>query len=228
MTAWIFDVDGTLTPSRGKIDPNFKAWFLNWQDTHDTYLVTGSDYLKTVEQLGKDIVSKCKLVFNCCGNEVRKGNDIIYQSTWRPPHNLIDALDEELSLSDFPLRTGNHIEIRTGLLNFSIVGRNANKAQREQYKQYDEETNERINIALVLERKFEDIDFMVGGETGIDIYPTGKDKRQVLNYIKDNPVIFFGDKTLPGGNDYPLAVSVDIAHRVENWEHTWELLRLTS
>ena len=49
MTAWIFDVDGTLTPSRGKIDPNFKEWFLKWQETHDTYIVTGSDYPKTVE-----------------------------------------------------------------------------------------------------------------------------------------------------------------------------------
>ena len=77
--------------------------------------------------------------------------------------------------------------------------------------------------------EFEDIDFMLGGETGIDIYPTGKDKRQVLNFINNDwPCVFFGDKTLPGGNDYPLAISVDVAHRVENWEHTWEILKLTS
>lgn len=228
MTAWIFDVDGTLTPSRGKMDADFKAWFLEWQKTHDTYLVTGSDYIKTVEQVGIKVIDNCKMIFNCCGNEVRKGKDIVFQSTWNPPANLIDALDVELTDSQFPIKTGRHIEIRTGLVNFSIVGRNASKEQRADYVKYDNEVNERIGIALRLERHFDDIDFMLGGETGIDIYPTGKDKRQVLDYIDKQTVIFFGDKTLPGGNDYPLAVSVDVAHRVENWEHTWEILRLTS
>jgi phosphomannomutase len=226
---YIFDVDGTLTPSRSKMDPTFKSWFIDWQKKHDTYLVTGSDYPKTLEQVGQEIVDNCKILFNCCGNEVRVGKLIIHASTWKPPHDLIDALDNELTTSKFPLRTGNHIEIRTGLLNFSILGRNATKDQRKEYVAWDEETNERINIALRLERQFEDIDFMLGGETGIDIYPTGKDKRQVLNFINNDwPCVFFGDKTLPGGNDYPLAISVDVAHRVENWEHTWEILKLTS
>jgi len=227
--SYVFDVDGTLTPSRQKIDSQFRDWFVEWQKTHNSYLVTGSDYIKTVEQVGQEVIDNCKMLFNCCGNEVRVGKLIVHSSTWHPTHDLIDALDEELSASEFPLRTGNHIEIRTGLLNFSIVGRNASKEERKQYIEWDRETNERNTIATRLGQHFNDIDFMVGGETGIDIYPTGKDKRQVLDFIKnDGPIIFFGDKTLPGGNDYPLAISVDIAHRVENWEHTWELLKLTS
>lgn len=228
-THWIFDVDNTLSPSRQKMNPLFQSWFIEWQKNHTTYLVTGSDYIKTLEQVGETLINNCKMVFNCCGNEVRQGKLITHASNWTPPYELIDALDEELTNSKFPIRTGKHIEIRTGLLNFSIVGRNANKKQREEYIKWDKETDERIDIALRLERQFEDIDFAIGGETGIDIYPTGKDKRQVLDYInKDGPIIFFGDKTLPGGNDYPLAISVDITHRVENWEHTWELLKLTS
>lgn len=229
MVNWIFDVDGTLTPSRKQMDPAFQQWFIDWQKKHDTYLVTGSDYPKTVEQVGQTVVDNCKMMFNCCGNEVRIGNLITYASTWTAPQELIDALNKELDESKFPMRTGNHIEHRTGLINFSIVGRNADTSQRKAYVDYDEEVGERLSVALRLERQFDDIDFMIGGETGIDIYPTGKDKRQVLDFIKNNkPCIFFGDKTLPGGNDYPLAISVDVAHRVENWEHTWELLRLTS
>lgn len=228
MANWIFDVDGTLTPSRGKMDPAFQQWFIEWQKTHTTYLVTGSDYAKTVEQVGQDVVNGCKMLFNCCGNEVRMGNLIIHASTWKAPTELIDALNNELKESKFPTRTGNHIEHRTGLINFSVLGRNADSQQRSTYVKYDEEHGERLTIALKLERQFDDIDFMIGGETGIDIYPTGKDKRQVLNFVnKEQPCIFFGDKTLPGGNDYPLAISVDVTHRVENWEHTWEILRLT-
>ena len=183
---YIFDVDGTLTPSRAKMDPAFQQWFIEWQKTHNTYLVTGSDYPKTVAQVGQDVIDNCKMVFNCCGNEVRVGKLITHASNWKPSHELIDALDEELTNSKFPLRTGNHIEIRTGLVNFSVLGRNADSQQRETYIKYDEEHGERIDIALRLERQFEDIDFMIGGDTGIDIYPTGKDKRQVLDYIKNN------------------------------------------
>lgn len=211
------------------MDPAFQQWFIDWQKTHNTYLVTGSDYPKTLAQVGEEVIDNAKMIFNCCGNEVRVGKLITHASNWKPSHELIDALDEELTNSKFPLRTGNHIEIRTGLVNFSILGRNATVDQRAEYVKWDNETAERLEIAVILENKFKDIDFMLGGDTGIDIYPTGKDKRQVLEFIKsEGPVIFFGDKTLPGGNDYPLAISVDVAHRVENWEHTWEILRLTS
>ena len=226
---WIFDVDGTLTPSRGKMDSEFQQWFIEWQKTHDTYIVTGSDYPKTVEQLGETILNNAKMVFNCCGNEVRIGKLITHKLDWDPPDALIEALNTELEESRFPIRTGNHIEIRTGLVNFSIIGRNATPEQRKEYIAWDEKTAERLTLAVILQRKFGGIDFMVGGETGIDIYPSEKDKRQVLAHINnDQPCIFFGDKTLPGGNDFPLAISVDVTHRVEDWQHTWDLLRFSA
>lgn len=229
MTHFIFDVDGTLTPSRGIINTDFAEFFKNWQKTHKTYLVTGSDYHKTLEQLGQDIVMNSKMIFNCCGNEVRIGNLITHSSDWQPSQELLDALEEELENSDFPIKTGKHIEIRTGLVNFSVLGRNATVEDRKKYVEWDNETGERITIALRLERQFDDIDFMIGGETGLDIYPSGKDKRQVLNFIKkDGSIVFFGDKTLPGGNDYPLACVSDMVHRVSSWEDTWDILRTIS
>lgn len=226
---FIFDVDGTLTPSRGKMDPDFQKWFIEWQKTHNSYLVTGSDYEKTLEQVGQEVIDNCKMLFNCCGAEVRKDGEIIYASTWTPSSTLLEALERELEESDFPVKTGKHIEVRTGLVNFSVVGRNADSLQRSTYVKYDEDTGERLTIALKLEREFDDIDFVIGGETGIDIHPTGRDKRQVLEFIdRSNSTVFFGDKTLPGGNDYPLAISVDMAHKVESWQDTWFLLKLTN
>jgi phosphomannomutase len=44
---FVFDVDGTLTPSRGQMDPEFKLWFKLWIRHKPVYLVTGSDYAKT-------------------------------------------------------------------------------------------------------------------------------------------------------------------------------------
>lgn len=226
---FIFDVDGTLTASREKIDPIFQEWFINWQNKHETYLVTGSDYSKTVEQVGEKVIAGSKLIFNCSGNEVRKNGEIIYASTWEPNTELLTSLNRELNNSKYTEKTGNHIEPRTGMVNFSILGRNANKQQRQDYKKWDQDVCERIEICLRLEREFDNLDFVIAGETGIDIYPTGQDKRQILQWIDSKgqkPIVFFGDKTLPGGNDYPLATSVDVTHRVEDWNHTWDLLRM--
>ena len=48
---YIFDVDGTLTPSRGMIDPKFKIWFKKFIELYPVSLVTGSDREKSIEQL---------------------------------------------------------------------------------------------------------------------------------------------------------------------------------
>ena len=55
MKKFIFDVDGTLTPSRGKIDPDFLQFMLFFSGKNDVYLVTGSDRSKTLEQVGLDL-----------------------------------------------------------------------------------------------------------------------------------------------------------------------------
>ena len=48
MKKYIFDVDGTITPSRKEIVHEFWAPFLIFCREHDVYLVTGSDREKTV------------------------------------------------------------------------------------------------------------------------------------------------------------------------------------
>ena len=45
---YIFDIDGTLTPSRLKIDPEFEQFFLEWMKDKKVYFVTGSDKDKTI------------------------------------------------------------------------------------------------------------------------------------------------------------------------------------
>ncbi len=40
---FIFDVDGTITPSRKKITEDFLPFFNEFVEKNDVYLVTGSD-----------------------------------------------------------------------------------------------------------------------------------------------------------------------------------------
>jgi phosphomannomutase len=228
MNKFVFDVDGTLTPSRGKMDYEFKAFFNTFCLVNDVYLVTGSDKEKTIEQIG-ETYNLAKVVYNCSGNDVYSSGVNIRSKEWTAPKELMDLMHGWLQASSFPLRTGNHIEERPGCVNFSIVGRNATLGERKLYIKHDLENKERESIAYQINLEFPEITAKVGGETGIDIYPTGWDKGQILYDFNDfDRVIFFGDKMEQDGNDYPLASKLkhpSKAIRVTGWKDTWEKLK---
>ena len=224
---FIFDIDGTLTPSRGKIDKEFAAWFEHFATHNACYFVTGSDKIKTVEQIGLPIYNLAIRVYNCSGNDVWEGEQHVRTSDWSLPEAAENYLRGILEQSQFPLRTGLHIEHRPGMVNFSVVGRNATLGERKFYVKYDKETNERNTIAKDFNRQFFDIDAKPGGETGIDISPLGCDKSQILkDFAEDDNIIFFGDRMDPQGNDYPLSSkNKGTNYHVRDWQHTWKLLK---
>ena len=229
-TKFIFDVDGTLTPSRGIIDLEFKEFFNTFCLMNDVYLVTGSDKPKTVEQISEGTYNLCKRVYQCSGSDVWQGDENILKSEWILPIEARHWLEQVLDNSDFNIRTGNHIEHRTGMINFSIVGRNANAEQRAAYVKSDDD-GERNYIARAFNNFFPNLQATVGGETGIDISPRGADKSQILRDFKEDDTIhFYGDAMFKSGNDYPLAEALKeyqlgFSHQVDGWQHTWEKLR---
>ena len=240
-TAYLFDVDGTLTPSRQGMNSEFRIWFCKFMSENHVYLVTGSDYAKTVEQMGRTITENVKAVYNCSGNDVWVNGKNVYTSDWRLPKLAEYFLNSCLYESKFDLRTGRHIEERPGTVNFSIVGRNANKEQRAKYVEYDAVENERNTIASAFNTMFgADITATAGGETGLDIYPVGKDKAQVLkDFDHYDNVVFFGDRCDEHGNDHTLARAVSALsegknslangqgkfYNVDNWQDTWKILK---
>ena len=229
MRALIFDVDGTITPSRGQIDKTFYHKLLMLNQDYPMYFVTGSDRPKTIEQVG-DLVYEVDGVYNCNGNELWKGHKNIHRSYWNIPDEARHWLERQLKISKYNVRTGNHIEERIGMLNFSVVGRNADAEQRQGYYLYDAVSHERESIAKAFNKFFPELRAQVAGETGIDIGPKGADKSQIA---KDFPpeweLHFFGDRMDKEGNDYPLKkviIEQDLgfAHPVDNWRHTWDKL----
>lgn len=218
-----FDVDGTLTPSRQRIDPSFEEWFLSFCQNNNVYLVSGSDYEKTLEQLGSDICNTVKGVYSCCGNALYVQGELQYVNQFNLTNEQHLYLEHLLANSEFSKRTGNHIEMRPGSCNFSIIGRNADASERLNYVEYDERTNERNNLAELIRSNFPELDATVAGETGIDIHPIGMDKSQVAKFI--TPFIFFGDKIYPSGNDYTIAQLAAKSYGVSSWEETFEILK---
>ena len=229
-THYIFDVDGTLTPSRGKIDKEFKSFFNSFCLSHNVYLVTGSDKPKTVEQIGKDTYNLCKRVYNCSGAEVWEGETNTYTSDWKPSGQQMAFLMQIADLSPYPYQYGKTVEVRTGMVNFSVVGRGAVGLQRKNYYEYDCEHREREKLCRLIMSQYPELTAVVGGETGIDIYPTGNDKAQCLKHFAGEPVHFFGDACQEGGNDYAVAHALSarddcIVSNVQDWEETWEILQ---
>ena len=229
MRKYIFDVDGTLTPSRKKIEHEFWAPFLIFCRHNDVYLVTGSDRQKTLEQLGLDICYTAKRVYNCSGCDVYDRDINVYRDTWKPSDEVRQFLQDELDYSQFRIRTDPHIEERPGCINFSILGRGANWTEREVYKEWDKDEHERVSIARRFNERFPDLYATVGGQTGLDIAPLGRDKSQILrDFNKDDELHFFGDRMEEGGNDYSLAEAVKkrggCAYKVNTYKDTMNIL----
>ena len=223
----VFDVDGTLTPSRLKMDPEFKKFFLEYFKRKEFCLVSGSDYAKLLEQVGADILSAANMVFPCSGNSVYVRGTEVYQSNWKPEADLLRCLEAELQSSNYRIRRGGHYEYRPGMLNFSIIGRRCSQIDREQYYNWDVEHQERAAICSRLKAQFPELSFEIGGQISLDIYPKGADKSQILPYLIDWTIYFFGDGIKPGHNDYSLARALTGQSRsfpVNNWSETKEML----
>lgn len=233
-TAFIFDVDGTLTASRQVIDRHFAIWFNRFCFTNNVYLVTGSDKPKTVQQVGNTIYNQCKRVYNCAGSEVWEKDTLVHKNIIEDTpelHALYGDLYKQLDTSPYPIRGGLHIENRQSMINFSILGRHANIEQRKEYVSYDKIYREREKICEELTKDHgTNFQFQVAGEIGIDIVEIGKDKSQILKDFNDDYVVFFGDMVDEGGNDYPLRKAIDDRGRgltipVTGWNDTWEKLK---
>ena len=230
---YIFDVDGTLTPSRLPMTQDFTIFFSLWSINNPFYLVTGSDIDKTKEQVPWYIFERAQAVFTCCGNEMWVGKEQKYRKEFKVSRKLKKLLGTILSNSRYPHRYGNHIEDRETMLNFSIVGRNCTQEQREEYHKWDKENREREIISNAIKEKFPDLDAVIGGEISIDIYKKGDDKSQVLEHIDvewpDGELVFIGDGIENHGNDYPLAKMMDTNlnykwYQTDGWEQTKEIL----
>ena len=226
MKKFIFDVDGTITPSRGKIDPEFLPLFWELTKSEEVYLVTGSDRQKTLEQVTPEIYNSCKRVYNCSGSDVYEGDKNVYRNDWELPKDVEIHLNDELNFSKFPIRNGNHIEKRPGGVNFSILGRDSDPMKgRNEYISWDKIHTERLYLARRLRYSFPYLTVALGGQTGIDIGPEGADKSQILrDFSKDDEIHFFGDRMESGGNDYSLGEAVKemggYPHCVKDWEDT--------
>jgi phosphomannomutase len=229
---FLFDVDGTITPPRKKMTPEFKKVFKRLVKGYPVYLVSGSDIQKIREQVPNSILRHCSGIFASSANEYWIDDKVQYENVYIPCEKIVKQLEDFLNTSKYEVRTSNHIEHRPGMLNFSVVGRNADDDQRTKYADWDKKSGERTKMAVSLMVNHPEIDVKIGGEISIDIYPRGLDKSQAVTWLRaefpSDHIVFFGDRTDEEGNDYSVVTSLgphDVVHPVESHENTYDILK---
>jgi phosphomannomutase len=234
----LFDIDGTLTESRKVIEKDMIEVLhklYQKKDFLDIGFVGGSDLSKQIEQLGEENFGLFKWRFSENGLMSYKDNELIHKKS------IIDELGEKkykklinvcllvLSETDIPVKRGNFIELRNGMINVSPIGRSCSQKERDEFYELDKvnKIRERV-IERIKELFLEDIlTFSIGGQISIDIFPIGWDKTYCLEFVDNlyNKIYFFGDKTEIGGNDYEIySHSRVISNTVTSYKDTINFL----
>jgi len=232
---FIFDLDGTLTDAREYIDPQFKEFMHEFTEKYSCSICTGSDYAKVESQLGKNLTERFDTLFLSSGNHVVQDSRDVYKSKWSLSQEEYWFLMEKVKASDYFNKVSdslNSIEKRIGCANFSVIGVGEFQLDRDAYNIWDKQYQERQQIAEAFNNLFgHKSSAVIGGSVSIDITQKGKDKAQIIQYFEAQDTIqFFGDKIIPGGNDYTLAMAVNKlengnSYTVKNWQQTYEILK---
>ena len=85
---YIFDVAGTLTPSRRRMTEDFARFFDEWSSENVFYLVSGSDLEKMREQVPIAYLDRAQGIFTCGGNKFYIDDKLQYENIFKPSRKL--------------------------------------------------------------------------------------------------------------------------------------------
>jgi len=232
----LFDMDGTLTLPRQQASKETLAYLAHLRERVSIGIVSGSDLVKITEQLGCNPHECFDYVFSENGVVAHDSTGLIGTNSISAflgedrLKELINFVLRHFSEVDIPVKRGTFIEYRTGMMNFSPVGRACNQQERIQFFEYDKEHKIRETFVAALKQRFPaetyGLQFSIGGQISVDCFPLGWDKTYCLRYFSESDEVhFFGDMTHPGGNDHEIfAHEATIGHTVKDPEDTLKQL----
>lgn len=207
---YIFDIDGTLTPTDLEMTDEFAKWFDKFVEKHCVYLATGTAITRVHNQIPPHIFSKIKGTFASGANQYFEDGALIYSNDATFSPKIYNYLENCRKTSKYPFpKFSTYLQDRKSMIYFSVLGLDSPVEEKERYKKWDLIAKEREMIVANLSKKFPDLNIKKGLSIGITISPKGKDKRQVAKILREkyptSTLIFFGDSMTKDGNDRPLA-----------------------
>lgn len=232
-----FDLDDTLAPSKGPIDPRISGLLRELLRSVDVAIISGGNEpqfrTQVIAQLADaDAAALARLhLLPTCGTRYLRHDGADFAPVYA--HDLSDdekasaltALREEaerLGLWETD-PWGDILEDRGSQITFSALGQ---RAPREAKHAWDPFGSKRAALRDAVAARLPGLEVRSGGSTSIDITRAGIDKafgmRQLSAHtgIPLDAMLFYGDRLDEGGNDYPvLAIGVP-SIAVEGWEDT--------
>jgi len=213
----VFDLDGTLAPSKSKVDGETLALLNDLLGILKVAVISGGAWQQFETQLLSDFPRDGRLgnlsLLPTCGTRF-----FAYAEGWRQIYaedftadekaRIVRCLNQAIEAAGFPvgMTWGELIEDRGSQITYSALGQ---KAPLEEKQKWDHDFAKRKKIKSILDTLIPEYSVRLGGETSIDITKAGIDKAYGIGKLHEilkidlGEMIFIGDALFPGGNDYP-------------------------
>ncbi len=214
----VFDLDGTLAPSKSAIDDEMGALIARLLAHTSVAVISGADLSQFQKQLLPKLPAEADLrrlsLLPTCGTRFYR-----YDGDWRElyAHDLDDAQKKRIvaalesavaeTKTDVPQTWGETIEDRGSQITYSALGQNA---PLDAKKDWDPDFKKRQKIKAVLDASLAQFSVRLGGATSIDVTLPGVDKAYGMGQLRDvlgiaiEAMLYVGDALFPGGNDAPV------------------------
>jgi phosphomannomutase len=213
----VFDLDGTLAPSKSSLAPQTAALLGDLMAVTKVAVISGGAWAQFEKQLLADLPQDSLLanlsLLPTCGTKFFQYNgkwEELYSEdlTAKQKEKIIDSLDKAAREAGYHAKKvwGKVIEDRGSQVTYSALGQQAPLAEKEKW---DADFTKRKRITAILEKLIPEFSVRMGGATSIDVTKPGIDKAYGIRKLRDTlhvsleEMVFVGDALFPGGNDYP-------------------------
>ena len=213
----VFDLDGTLAPSKSSLAPKTAALLHDLLGIIKVAVISGGAWEQFEKQLLTDLPKDSCLanlsLLPTCGTKFLQYNGKwtqLYSEdlTAEQRKKIIDSLNKAVDETGYRAKKlwGEAIEDRGSQVTFSALGQQAPLAEKEKW---DPDFAKRKKIKAILDKLIPEFSIRMGGATSIDVTKPGIDKAYGIGKLRDTlqlslkEMVFIGDALFPGGNDYP-------------------------
>lgn len=247
--AIIFDLDGTLTPSKAPMTSEMAAIFVQALDQFEVCVISGGSHKRFEKQLFASLpegVPLSKLtIMPTCGTQRYEYDDVtgcwhlsyIDELSEYQRQQIVAALEDGIAHFGYDKLEahGERIEDRGSQITYSALGQDIAEVHGEEGLRrkaaWDVDNRKKERLQQYVQQRLPDFEVRVSSPTSIDVSKPGMDKAYGVHEflrirgLSPEEVVFFGDRLMPGGNDYPVRqLSIDCIP-VENWQETASMLK---
>lgn len=240
---FIFDKDGTLTPSKSAMQDSMAKLFMQLLTHTKVAVISGLGYTEFETQILNKLPTGASQLSNLILLPTSGTRLYLWRGSWceqyaehlslQEKESIMDAISGALTSASHQVPEkiyGNTIEDRGSQITFSALGQ---KAPLELKVAWDPNHEKRKKIISFLQQKIPGFDLRIGGTTSIDITRKGVNKsygiRKLEEYLHMPPeeMVYVGDSLFYGGNDYPVKATgidcipvkdhIDTERLIESW-----------